>query len=449
MKKIVKYVLVFLGLLLVFCSLLFVGSLFPSNVIEQHSRESAKTLIHQGNLYKFFPWFDVVNNNYTDALMINEAYSVDSEAPLYSAMAVRRDYKAGVTKFSRTDMTGESLSMGNYEFYDAVGELFDFMNGNVDTSVAYARYWHGYLPFLRVGLIFFNITGIRLVLLVIFIVLFVWLLKLIKDKLSFADAIIFALSFVFYSYFLVSYSLESAPIFLVMMISSIVLLKRIDRIKNLYLFVFIVACIANFVDYLTVPLITLAIPLILYILYKQKCDSDMDCIDFIKIVVKASVIWFVGYGLTWVSKWIIYDVLYGEGIIKSAVTQVVYRAGATDSPQKKSIFEVIGGFILQILLYCAVVGGSIGIFLFLNRKKYVVTVCEKKVYFEKTLPILLVLLMPIAWYVVLSNHTIVHTRFTFRHMLIFSICFMIACKNIFVVNRKRFKELKEGTSDVL
>ena len=428
--------------------LLVAGSLFSSDVIEQHSRESAKTLLHEGNLYKFFPWFDVVNNNYTDALMVNEAYSVDCDNPLYSALAVRRNYKDGVTKFARTDMTGESLSMGNYELYDAVGELFDFMNGSVDTSVTYARYWHGYLPFLRVALIFFNITGIRVVLFAVFVVLFVWFLKLVRERLSIADALIFALSLIFYSYFLVSYSLESAPIFLVMMVASIILLKRIDRIKNLYLFLFVVACVANFVDYLTVPLITLAVPLILFVLYKQKMKSNLCCKDFVKIIAKASACWFVGYGLMWISKWVIYDVLYGEGIIKSAVTQVVYRTGASASHSGKSVFEVVGSQVLQVILYAAALFGSVGVFLFINRKKCMVVVRDKKDYFESTLPIFLIGLMPFVWYVVLSNHTVVHIRFTFRHLLIFSICLMIEFKNVFIVNRKRFKELKKGTSDV-
>ena len=41
------------------------------------------------------------------------------------------------------------------------------------------------------------------------------------------------------------------------MISSIIYLKYIDKIKNFYMYIFIVGCITNYVDYLTVPLITL------------------------------------------------------------------------------------------------------------------------------------------------------------------------------------------------
>lgn len=435
MKKIIKYVLVFLSLLLIFFSLLLVSSLFPSSMIEHNVIKSSVTLSKEGNIYKFFPWSRVVNNNYTDVLMINEAYSIDNKNPLYSCMAVRKNYKESVTKYSCSDITGDSISLNSLR-YDPVGELSEFLNGNIDTSITYARYWHGYLPILRVLLIFFDISEIRMILLIIFVILFVWLLKLIRDKIGLIEAIIFALSLMLYSYFLVSYSLESAPVFLVMMISSIILLKRIDKIKNLYSFVFIISCITNFVDYLTVPLITLAIPLILYITYKQKEKSDLPCKALIQIVIKSSLIWFIGYASTWFSKWIIYDILYGEEIIKSAITQVIYRTGATVTYETESIFSVIGKFMLDVLIYCDSIIILVIFFLLLNIKKYKITVRTKKDYFNKTAPILLIALIPIVWYLVLANHTVVHSRFTYRHMLIFFICIMLACKNICTIERK-------------
>ncbi len=439
MKRIIKYPLIFLGLLLIFIFLLFISSLFPSNIIEKNIKKSSKILTEEGNLYQFFDWSHVVNNNYTDALMINEAYSIDNKNPLYSCMAVRKNYNKNITKNSLTDQNGDSISLNNIEDYDTVGELAEFLDGNIDTSVTYARYWHGYLPILRTLLIFFNISEIRILLLIIFIFLFIWLIKLIKNKIGIINAGIFAVSLILYGYFLVSYSLESAPVFLVMMISSIILLKRIDKIKNLYLFIFIIACITNYVDYLTVPLITLAIPLILYITYKQKENSDLQYKYFIEIIIKSSLIWLLGYALTWFSKWLIYDILYNEGIIKSAILQVIYRTETSVSFKTTKISEVIGSFTLSNIIYSAIIG-NFGIFIFLlNINKYKIKLQNKKDYLNITLPILLISLMPIVWYLVLSNHTIIHTRFTYRHMLIFMICILIAWKNVCTIEKKNKK----------
>ena len=54
--------------------------------------------------------------------------------------------------------TQEELISVNSKDYDPVGELEEFLNGNINTSINYARYWHGYLPALRPLLIFFNIS---------------------------------------------------------------------------------------------------------------------------------------------------------------------------------------------------------------------------------------------------------------------------------------------------
>lgn len=77
--------------------------------------------------------------------MINEAYSIDNTNPIYSYMTVRKNYNKEITKNSMKDISEELISINSSE-YDPVGELEEFLNGNIDTSVNYARYWHGYLP---------------------------------------------------------------------------------------------------------------------------------------------------------------------------------------------------------------------------------------------------------------------------------------------------------------
>lgn len=435
MRKFIKYIVVFCVLLLIFNILLFTSSLFPSSLIEKNVRESSKILTEEGNIYQFFDWCSVVNNNYTDVLMINEAYSIDNTNPVYSYMAVRKNYEKGITQRSLMDTGGDSISLNNSEDYDPVGELAEFLDGNIDTSINYARYWHGYLPVIRTLLIFFNISQIRKILLIIFIIIFVWLLVLIRKEIGVAETIIFGISLILQGYFFVSYSLESSPVFLVMMISSIILLKRINRIKNLYLYFFIISCITNFVDYLTVPLITLGIPLILYILYKQKNDNTIKSKDYIKIIIKSSIVWFIGYAFTWGSKWIIYDILYNQGVIKSAIFQVIYRAESTNNCKGIKIYEVVQGFMLENMGYCFILGILTLVILLVRKNKYNIKLKNGEEYFNQIKPILIILIMPLVWYFVLANHTIIHTRFTYRHMLIFLIGILVCLKNTCTVEK--------------
>lgn len=363
-KKILKYISTFIILLLIFNLLLFAGSLYPSKIIEKNVKKSSQILTEEGNLYEFFEWSDVVNNNYTDALMINEAYSIDNTNPLYSYMAVRKNFNKEITKKHLADTQEELISI-NSEDYDPVGELEQFVNGNIDTSINYARYWHGYLPILRTLLIFFDIAGIRKILLIIFII----------------------------------------------------------------------SCITNFVDYLTVPLITLAIPLLLYILYKQKNDKEIKCKDYIKIIIKSSIIWFIGYATTWISKWIIYDIIYQEGLLKSAIMQVMYRSESYNKYKIITIQEMVRELIFDNIGYTVMIFNIFIFGCFICKKKYKLKIKEKSEYFNESIPMLLISIMPLVWYRALANHTLMHYRFVYRHMLIFLIGITICLKNIFTIEK--------------
>ena len=265
MKKILKYIIIFIGLIVIFNVLLLLSSLFPSALIEKNVRESAKILKEQGNYYLISIFSDDINNNYTDVLMINEAYSINSKNPIFSYMSVRKNFYNGITKHQLPDTHGELVSVGTEE-YDPSTELVEFLNGNIDTSIEYARYWHGYLSVLRPLLLFFNVTQIRYILFGAYTILLTMMFYLLKKKFNLRIAIIYAFALIANGFLGASFSLESSPVFLVMLVSSIILLERIDKIKDFYIYIFVVACIANFVDYLTVPLITLAFPLSIYIL---------------------------------------------------------------------------------------------------------------------------------------------------------------------------------------
>ena len=147
MKFFFKYVFTFLFLLILFNLFLFLGCSFSSNHIEKNVIESANVLIEEGNLYNLSKRFGVKNDNFTDSLMINEAYSVDSSDSITSYLKVRKNYKKGITDNVIDDTNGELISIGS-ESYDPVGELSLFLDGDIRTSISYARYWHGYLPFL-------------------------------------------------------------------------------------------------------------------------------------------------------------------------------------------------------------------------------------------------------------------------------------------------------------
>ena len=440
MKNLIKYVITFIILILIFNILLLLSSLFPSTLIENHVNESSERLLIEGNHFQFINGLSLVNDNYTDSIIINECYSIDNADPIFSYMSARKNFKNGLTTKQLEDTHGELISISSSSTetnYDPVEELSEFLDEKVNTSIEYARYWHGYLPFFRVLLIFFNITEIRIFLLILFLVLLMVLIILLYKKLGAITSFIFAFSLLAYDYLFVSYSLESSPIFITMMLSCIFLLLFFEKIKNIYLYIFIVACISNFVDYLTVPLITLAMPLYIYLLLKNK-QEKLEIKDELKIVINSCIIWGCGYAFTWITKWLIYDVLYNKDLVISAISQVLYRSAPTNILIDGTIFDILAIFIFNnaqlFILFILIV--TIILFLFYRKHRLCINITTFYDYIKKMTPILLISILPIIWYLTLKNHSLLHTHFVYRHMLIFLTGNLIFFSKIFNIEKK-------------
>src|SRR5574344_2119485 len=177
MKTILKYILIYLVLILICFGSLFLTSLIPSSSIKENVSQSAELLKTETNR-KIVSIRDrkYMLDNFTDALMINTAFSIDSTKPVNSFMLARKNYIPNITQVEYRDAGDELKSASKYETLDQVGELCDTVNSDITESFEYARYWHGYLIFLRPLLLIFDILQIRIILIVLFHILALTLL---------------------------------------------------------------------------------------------------------------------------------------------------------------------------------------------------------------------------------------------------------------------------------
>ena len=112
-KKIFKYIIIYIILIASFVVTLALSSSFSSNKIYKNVEISSEVLLKEGNrLVKKIPYRNqnMQFDNYTDALMINTAYSIDSKYPLYSAFVARKNYIPEVTTEIYEDSVGELRS---------------------------------------------------------------------------------------------------------------------------------------------------------------------------------------------------------------------------------------------------------------------------------------------------------------------------------------------------
>ena len=444
MIKFLKYLLSFVILIVLFNILLFLASSFSSDLIEYNVIDSTEILEAKPYLYKMSNFFNITNNNATDSNILNAAYSIDNEDRYNSYMKVRKNYKRGLTTFQEEDMYGnnfvvyyneetdtESLSK---RYYNPATELKYFVSRKIHTSINYGRYWHGYLVIYRPLLILFNITELRIFLLITFIALLIYFMYLLRKRFSTSIMLIYGISLICSGYLSASYSLESSPIFLVTMISSIIYLIKIDKMKNFGLYIFAIGCIANYFDFLTVPLISLGVPCSLYFL--KSMEEEINWKTRVKQLLIFSLLWVTGYALTWFTKWVLFDLTIESetSMIEIGIKQVLLRVDRTNElTPNASLYDTVVTILGKSSFYTIL---TVGILMCINKFKVSI---DKFNY--STLPFLILSIYPIIWYVVLANHTLFHYFFTYRHSLLYMLGLLLFINQLFFknnINKKHY-----------
>ena len=386
MKKILcGWILKPLCVFLILSISLFLVCLIPSKYIEDNANEALKTFEKEG----YFPEIKYANkyilDNFTDALMINTAYSVDSNKPLESTILMKRYYKTSLDSEKTILHLSESLSGARHSFFE------------------YSRYWHGYMIFLRPALVFFEYSVIRIILISVIVIITLILLFFTYKKFNIYMAITLLLTFVVANFWVIGLSLQYSFVFIISIISALYILIK-NKIRNIESSFFVIGMLTSFFDLLTAPLLTLGFPLIFYIL-KLK-EENITLKKFLGIILS----WFIGYGLMWSLKWIIAELFYNYGTIELAFSQIFNWTGINSYMNFSVLDTIINNvrylyefLILSVLLFVVV--------LILKKKFNIIK--EEKIY-----QLLIVAIMPFIWFICVKNHSYVHSWYTFRILLL-------------------------------
>ena len=212
------------------------------------------------------------------------------------------------------------------------------------------------------------------------------------------------------------------------MISNIIILLNKKNNTN-YIF-FIIGIISNFFDLLTIPLIALYLPLLTYILLIEQENKSSK--DKIKIIIKLSIIWFIGYTFTWITKWIISDIFFNRNLLITAIKQIKYRVKGQNITSIESIGYNIKYLNLKVyIIIINIVLNIIRIFL-PNHKNLNTNDNNINIYY-------LMALIPIIWYGLIPSHSKIHYFFTYRLLYITMFSFniiIVQCFDILIANKK-------------
>ena len=190
----------------------------------------------------------------------------------------------------------------------------------------YARYWHGYLLYLKPLLLLFSWKHVVWLELAVQIALMIWVLITAIRKQNAGDAAVTLGSFLFMKPVLVLISLTMSVCWILTLLAVEYMLLHHDRLheKGQYPeFFLIIGILTSYFDFLTYPITTLGIPLCCYFLL----ESDR-LWNNIKRLTGFSVSWAIGYAGMWAAKWVIADLTLHTGTIKDAIWSIIGRTEA-------------------------------------------------------------------------------------------------------------------------
>lgn len=443
-KQLSLYICIFFILIGIYMVLLTLTSMIPSSLLKKHVIQSSEILEEEGEKVLIdLKYKEETLFTFTDALMINTAYSIDNSHPIESFMLARKNYIPGQTKQVYGDSqynlgaNEKYINKENGDLYQTK-ELYGLMHGeNIEESYEYARYWHGYLVLLRPLLLLGNYCTIRIILFMLTLACVVTMLILLWKRINWKISFIYAVGLLSINIFIVSQSINEILIFLVAFISNIVLLVNKEKIKNIGIFFFIVGSISSFIDLLTAPIITLGLTTITYFLLLQK-EEDISVKKCITEMFKIVIVWALGYGITWISKWVIMELFFNRNIISQSIKQAMYRTNQVERNGVKlftpaqviiSNIEYLSNTIIIMLLTIEII-----YIIVMLIKNYKVEISFKS-NIKKCIPYIIVFCFPIAWYMVLKQHSYIHSFFTYRILSVSIICLLIILSKLFK-NRK-------------
>ncbi|MCL1973038.1 MAG: hypothetical protein FWG57_08665 [Endomicrobia bacterium] len=377
-----------------FLLMLFVFSL-PTDGMRENLKQSIRLFETEGVYPEIIKGITATRlDNWTDATMLGIAVREknDDESALSAAL-----------KLLRMDSKKENKN--------PVVSLIDYLRNEPNMGrTDWGRYWLGFLVILKPLLLLFGYAQIRLISLYLLIALLVCVSVMIHKKLGFSILINFIISIMVLMPLTIPLSLHfSTATYIALTATAAVLLfydKILPNYRYLYFFMIIGSC-TSYVDFLSFPLITIGMPLIILILLM---DKSYKLRDRIRTVGLCSIWWAIGYGGMWIGKWGINAIFVKDYKLPIDIflTRISLESGTIEFTLKnvfsRSIEPLIACGILYIFIFVLVVR----IARLIKRREI------SRQSLINTSPFLVIALMSPVWYIFASNHSYVHSWFTYR-----------------------------------
>ena len=398
-KKVFLYILSVMGVLV---SSVLLGVLLLATVYnipmgewtDKHMQSAAETLAAEGVYPSITPQATSKLDNYTDSIMLLKASYTGPESVFEQAMKV------------------ESNSIKGAEPHEII--ISHYKDGiQFNEKNEYNRYWHGYLVFLKPLIAVFSYKNIRIINAVMQtgLVLAIVVILVRRKRKSLIAPLLILWAFLMPLATMKSMQFSSCFYIMLLGVLALVSMRRLTAKKAGYVFLGIGICLAYF-DLLTYPLVTLGVPLSVYLLVD---DEEKTKKVWLKSIFVA-ICWGVGYLGMWVGKWTIGSLILGRELFSKAINQLLFRT-AISGEQYERIDVINNNFesffntpaTTLFLIYIAIMITLIVVCCMNQKKNHNIGWRDM---LKMVWPFLVVAALPVVWFLLVSNHSYHHYWFT-------------------------------------
>lgn len=408
-----RYVVLFFGLIAAYLLFALAASLLPNGPIVRHAAHT----VERADLQTDFAFAISCRpayymDNFTDALIVNQACSGGRDNLLTSMLLV-----------PRADGGGEQCN-----------SLLRLTQGDTTlTTLHYGRYWHGSTFLMRFLLLMADYITLRTLFYVLSTLLMVCVVVALFRRCGLAVALLYALALTVVNVFIMQFSIQLLLVLVIALIGSLVVLNHTVRPGQLSLLLFVLGSLTAYFDLLTCPMLTWGIPMCVYLAMQQRHPLPAPFLHRLRHWVAASLLWVVGYGLTWVSKWGIATLLTGENVIRDGAVQFSVRAGANiDYSRLDALTHNLDLLPRSFIFITLIILAAMALWRFNRRGLPTALLC------------LLTAIVPLAWYVVVADHSYLHYWFTYRSLAVTVMALFFALASMVDWRRVSFHSKTHG-----
>lgn len=281
--------------------------------------------------------------------------------------------------------------------------------------------WNGIQVLFRPLLHVFHIGQIRYLCGIAFFLLLFGAAWKIGTKLSPGFGFLFLFSFLWPNILPVSFQLQYAGCFFIVFLSILLLLERSpvfwkENTHGLSLIFYGIGAITAFLDSMTIPIITLGIPLTIVFLSIQKYRQGLGSWKSLSLCTFS---WGLGYIFFVVTKWLLAVLLTGQNLFPeyaSRMSEEVFYSIHSVAQFKQLYYENLNSFLspagfgMKMLLFLTLaLVGAYFILFFAGHKSLR--------GYTAFLPLICIGLLPLLFYLLVPAHALLHTGVTFRALI--------------------------------